>query len=242
MRIDDRTGGGVPSGRDSRFRGGSGGEGGRSLVPRGRDEIEAARDLAARLGLEFVELAEVEVDPRAAALVDRQVLRRHAALPVGFRDGKLVVAMRDPTDLHAREDLVMLSGYDVTPVVAGAEDIGLAANRVFAAAEELSGLLSASEAADDGARGRVVELGGLTVGEGPVVRLVGSILQLVGFYPAARWLYPAAGHRGRGLGRPRGAMGWGDRNPVPGGWCPSRDDGGAGRPAGRARRAHQGAR
>ena len=120
------------------------------------------------------------MDPRAAALVDRHVLRRHAALPVGFRDGKLLVAMRDPTDLHAREDLVMLSGYDVTPVVAGAEDIGLAANRVFAAAEELSGLLSASEAADDGARGRVVELGGLTVGEGPVVRLVGSILQLVG--------------------------------------------------------------
>ena len=177
MRIDDRTGNGARSEYGARLRKGKGGGADRSFVPRGRDEVEGARELAARLGLDFVELAEVEVDTRAAGLVDRQVLRRHAALPVGFRDGKLVIAMSDPTDLHAREDLVMLSGYEVTPVVASAEDIGLASNRVFAAVEELTGLHALPEAADDGARGRVVELGGVTIGEGPVVRLVGSILQ-----------------------------------------------------------------
>ncbi len=177
MRIDDRTGNGARSESGARLRGGKGGEGDRSIVPRGPDEVEGARELAGRLGLEFVELSEVEVDPRAAGLVDRQVLRRHTALPVGFGDGKLVVAMRDPTDLHAREDLVMLSGYDVRPVVADGEDIGLTSNRVFAAAEEVTGLLAGAKAGDEGARGGVVELGGATVGEGPVVRLVGSILQ-----------------------------------------------------------------
>ena len=167
MRTEDRTGG-RPRSR--------GGKAGRPFAARGAGEIEDARELAGRLGLDFVELGEIEVDPRAAGLVDRQVLRRHAALPVGFRDGKLVVAMRDPTDLHAREDLVMLSGYDLRPVVADGEDIGLASNRVFADSEEVTGLLAGAEAGDDRAGG-VLELGGVTLGEGPVVRLVGSILQ-----------------------------------------------------------------
>jgi type IV pilus assembly protein PilB len=154
------------------------GDGGKpALVPGAPDEAGRAREFAGRLGLEFVELAEVEVDPRAVGLVDRQVLRRHAALPVEFRDGKLVVAMRDPKDLHALEDLVMLSGYDVMPVVADGEDIERTSNGVFAAGEEVTSLLAGTNVGDDGARGGAVELGGTTVGEGPVVRLVGSILR-----------------------------------------------------------------
>jgi type IV pilus assembly protein PilB len=65
-------------------------------------------------------------------LVDRKVLRRHGVMPLRLENGRLVVAMSDPTDLYAIEDLTMLSGYPVTPAVAARGDIERAFERVFA--------------------------------------------------------------------------------------------------------------
>ena len=133
-------------------------------------EDELARALAARLRLDFVDLAETDVDADAAGLVDREVLRRYQALPVRVEDDSLVVAMRDPTNLYAIEDLGMLSGYRIQPVVGTAGEIGRASNAVFAAVEGVDG---GSALEDDDA----LELGIVSTGDGPVVRLVGSILE-----------------------------------------------------------------
>lgn len=130
----------------------------------------------ARSGGEFFEVAGLEVDLRAAGLVDAQVLRRHAALPVAFEGERLVVAMRDPGDLHALEDLAVLSGLPVRSVAADGDEIERISNSVFAAGEEVAGLLPAGEPGDEDGGG-VVDLVGGPAGDGPVVRLVGSVLQ-----------------------------------------------------------------
>jgi type IV pilus assembly protein PilB len=135
-------------------------------------EVRASRRAPRRAPHEFIELAETEVDARAAGLVDPQVLRRHGALPVGFEEGRLVVAIRDPKDLHALEDLSMLSGYRVAAVAADGEEIEEVSNRLFAIGPEVEELAAEPEPDDN-----VLDLGAGPKGEVPVVRLVSSILQ-----------------------------------------------------------------
>ena len=140
-------------------------------------EDEVARALAVKLRLDFADLAEIDVDGNAARLVDREVLRRHHALPVRVEGGNLVVAMRDPTNLYAIEDLRMLSGYRIRPVVATASEIERASNAVFSGT---GGDEHGARGADEGAEeegGDALELGFVSAGDGPVVRLVGSILE-----------------------------------------------------------------
>ncbi len=160
-------------------------------------EAEVCRALAARLRLDFVELSEVDVDRRVAALVDRQVLRRHGVLPLRVEDGKLVVAMRDPTNLYAIEDLTMLSGHPVRPVVAVWEEIERVSNAVFAVGEEVAELLSKPDEIDDPEDERALELGFAGASDGPVVGLVNSILRrAVGDGASDVHVEPRAGETG----------------------------------------------
>src|SRR5918995_5987687 len=76
-------------------------------------KADLARALAKRLRLEFVEITERDVEREVATLVDRRVLRKHGAVPLRVEDGKLVVAMSDPTNFYALEDLSMLSGHPI---------------------------------------------------------------------------------------------------------------------------------
>ena len=140
-------------------------------------EAEYARALAARLRLEYVDLAETEVDAGAATLVERGVLRRYGALPVKMEGGRLLVAMQDPTNLYAIEDLAMLSGCPIRPVVATGEEIERASNRIFAEGREFANLVPQGDESGVRESGGAVELGVVSAGDGPVVRLVGSILE-----------------------------------------------------------------
>jgi type IV pilus assembly protein PilB len=141
-------------------------------------KADLARALAKRLRLEYVEITERDVDRRAASLVDRRVLRKHGAVPLRVEDGKLVVAMSDPTNFYALEDLSMLSGHPVRPVVALEDEIRRVFDRAFAIGEEVTELLE--EAAGDTS---VEDAGEVELGvdagpeEAPIVKLVGAILQ-----------------------------------------------------------------
>ena len=139
---------------------------------------DLAMALAERLRLEYVELTERDVDPAAMLLVDRKVLRRHGVLPLRVEDGRLVVAMSDPTNFYAIEDLTMISGHPITPVVAVETEIQRVFNQVYALGEDVSRMLEeAADGSTDDHHGEV-ELGGDVDAENaPIVRLVASILQ-----------------------------------------------------------------
>ena len=142
------------------------------------DESDLAKALARRLRLEFTELNADAVDREAAGLVDRKVLRRYGMLPLRVEKGRLVVAMRDPTNLYALEDLRMLSGYPISPVVVVESDLRRVSGQLFGAGDEVADLLEESTS-ESPAQGREdVELGEDQGATGaPTVRLVGSILR-----------------------------------------------------------------
>jgi type IV pilus assembly protein PilB len=72
--------------------------------------LVSERDLALLVAeqeeLEFVDLAKLDLDPRAVALISEETARRHRAIPFRFDDGSVVVAVADPTDSGALDAVV----------------------------------------------------------------------------------------------------------------------------------------
>jgi type IV pilus assembly protein PilB len=154
------------------------GEIGKSLVSLGFiSEADLARAQAERLNLDYLELTERDVDPRVIGLVPERVLRKHDALPLYKENEQLVVAMSDPTNLYALEDLRMISGHPLIPVVVTEDDLRRTQDKLFAAGEAVAEILQDAAGAEI-EDPEEVELGTEAHGdEAPVVRLVSSILQ-----------------------------------------------------------------
>ncbi|MGC8626846.1 MAG: GspE/PulE family protein [Acidimicrobiales bacterium] len=105
--------------------------------------------LAEQLGLEFVDLATYPIDPAAARLVSDTLARRYLALPIGWWEGRLVVAMADPSNVFAIDDIRTVTGADVRQVVATKEAVIAAINKYHrkdSEAEHISAEASASSA------------------------------------------------------------------------------------------------
>ena len=139
---------------------------------------DLARALARRLRLQFVELTEHDVDRSVTTVVESKVLRKHNMLPLRLENGRLVVAMSDPTNFYAIEDVRMLSGYPITPVVAVEDEIQRVFNRVYALGGDVTRMLEDAAGESSEMEPGVVELGEhMNAENAPVIRLVGSILQ-----------------------------------------------------------------
>ncbi|MGH2946083.1 MAG: GspE/PulE family protein [Solirubrobacteraceae bacterium] len=82
-------------------------------------EDQLARAVAERFGLDHIDLAKYRVDPDAAKLVTPAAVKRYQAVPVAFAgDRTLLVAMSDPANVLAQDDIAVMTGYEVRPAVA----------------------------------------------------------------------------------------------------------------------------
>jgi type IV pilus assembly protein PilB len=103
---------------------------GRVLVERGtltEQQLVAAK--AVQIGLRFVELSDFPVDVAAVVRVSEALCRRHTALPIGYEDGRLLVAMADPANVFAVDDVRLMTGMEVKAVVATRADVLAAIDR-----------------------------------------------------------------------------------------------------------------
>lgn len=79
--------------------------------------------VADALGTEFVDLSDGEIAPEILRLIPSGLARLHRALPLGLNDNAITVALVDPLDLRAAEDLRFALGKDVQVVVAPTDQI-----------------------------------------------------------------------------------------------------------------------
>jgi type IV pilus assembly protein PilB len=83
-----------------------------------------ARALAERYGLDHLDLGVFTVDMAAANLVSTTVAKRYQAVPVAFADKRtLLVAMADPSNVLAVDDIAIMTGHEVRVAVAPPDDI-----------------------------------------------------------------------------------------------------------------------
>ena len=85
---------------------------------------QLSRAVAERFGLDHVDLKLYRVDPDAAKLVAPAAVRRYQAVPVSFvGDRTLLVAMVDPANVLAIDDIAVMTGYEVRPAVSSRKDV-----------------------------------------------------------------------------------------------------------------------
>ena len=89
-------------------------------------EDNLARTVAGQLEVPYVDLSEIEIDPRAARLYAAPLARDKRCFPYKLSQGVLWLAMVNPLDITALEDLAFVSGCTVEPAVARESDILLA--------------------------------------------------------------------------------------------------------------------
>jgi type IV pilus assembly protein PilB len=161
---------------------------GRVLIDLGMiKEANLVRALAEQVGLEFVDLADHPIDPTATVLLPEALARRYRALPIGERDGKLLVAMSDPANVYALDDIRTITGRDVQPVVATANDVERAIQKYAGMDSQVEAMASiAAEQAED-----EVDLEA-ALEDAPIVKLVNAIMtQAVGDRASDVHLEPA---------------------------------------------------
>jgi type IV pilus assembly protein PilB len=148
---------------------------GRILIDQGQvSEAGLVSTLASQLGLEYVDIADYAVDSSATTLISDALARRYQALPIGWQDGRLVVAMADPSNVFAVDDIRTITGADVRMVVSTRASV-LAAidkyHRLDSDAESITAQASSSfEAEDDLTSVREV------TEDAPIVKLVNLLI------------------------------------------------------------------
>ena len=130
--------------------------------------------MAKQIGIEYIDFAERRPQPDAIALVAREMATRYTLMPVEATDGVLLVAMADPQNVLALDDLRILTGHDIKPAISTKDDIVAAIEEFYNVAEHRD---EDSFAGTDEISGD--ELDDLTgvESEAPAVKLVNYIVQ-----------------------------------------------------------------
>jgi type IV pilus assembly protein PilB len=163
---------------------------GRVLIDLGMiKEADLVRALAEQVGLEFVDLNEFPIDATATVLLPEALSRRYRAIPIGERDGRLLVAMSDPANVYALDDIRTITGREVQPVVATANDVEQAIQKFSGMDSQVEAMATiAAEAADGETVADLEE----ALEDAPIVKLVNAIMtQAVGDRASDVHLEPA---------------------------------------------------
>ncbi|MCJ7806447.1 MAG: type II secretion system protein GspE, partial [Clostridia bacterium] len=116
---------------------------GQTLIELGfTTEEKVTRAIAAQAGVDYLALETSNIDSAAASLIDPDSSRRYRSLPIGFDNNRLVVAMLDPNDILAIDDIRLITGYEIKPIC-------VSSSNLRAAIDQYSRATSVMEAEED---------------------------------------------------------------------------------------------
>src|SRR5688572_14842658 len=138
---------------------------------------QLARAIAERHGLDHVDLSTFPVDMAAANLLGTTAAKRYEAVPVAYVDERTVlVAMADPANVLAIDDIAIMTGLEVRAAVASREDIATLISRITRLDDVVA---STSFDTEDEAEGNgpaeVVDLRE-SADDAPVIKLVNQVV------------------------------------------------------------------
>jgi type IV pilus assembly protein PilB len=164
----------------------TGGKLGETLIKLGFvSEEDITECLSQQFGVPSINLAHFEIDASVIKLIPAEVARKYNILPVNKTGATITIAMADPTNVFAMDDIKFMTGYNVEPVVASELGIKAAIDNYYGStsALELKKVmedLQQSESADLEVleEDEEMDVEALTEGaeEAPVVKLVNLIL------------------------------------------------------------------
>jgi type IV pilus assembly protein PilB len=137
--------------------------------------------LSKQYGVPSIDLKDFEIDEDVVKLVPKTTADKHQVVPVNRAGSSLIIAMSDPSNILAIDDIKFITGYNVEVVVASEQAIKEALERCYAekapSLDELMGDLGDTDVSvvEEQGDGDVVDLERLA-GDAPVVKAVNSLL------------------------------------------------------------------
>lgn len=131
--------------------------------------------LEEQFGIPYVDLSTLYIDPKVPKMIPESIARKYTVIPIKFEKNALTVAMIDPLDIIALDDLRLFSGVEIDPVISPTMDISRAINRYYdtienaqRAVEEFQGQIEF--------HGEFIEQEDADVTNAPMVRFVNDII------------------------------------------------------------------
>lgn len=104
-------------------------------------EKDKAKILGRQWGIPFVDLGERQFDRDLLKLIPHHLLQRWKAVPIDRNGPRLVVAMVNPLDVYALDQMRLVAGTDIESVIATADDINAVLGQSLSAREEIGAAL-----------------------------------------------------------------------------------------------------
>ncbi len=145
------------------------------------DDQRLTQFVAKQYSLPSINLSEIEIDATVLKLVPREICEKHQVIPVRRNGPTLVVAMADPSNIYAIDELKFLTQYNIEPVVASEAGVEAALSRYYDKGPDLDQMVGELDvdnvdyASVTDENINVVDLEN-QAGEAPVVKLCNAIL------------------------------------------------------------------
>ena len=138
-------------------------------------EKQILSTLEQQLGIKYVNLSEEKIEREAIAAVPLFLAERYNVVPVRKEDTRLYLAMSDPTNFYAIDDVRMVSGLEVWPLLAEAKDISLAINNNYGVQGRVESAVSKLKE-DDAGKASVQDVED-KIDNAPIISIVNSLIQ-----------------------------------------------------------------
>lgn len=144
------------------------------------DELTIVKVLEKQLKVERIQLASIVIDPEILKLVSEQILRKYMVMPFEFHKSNpnvLRVAMADPLDIIAIDDIAIITNLKIEPTVATPKEIATAIDKYYGNAEAKAVAERYTKEKETQNKGKEDETVYDDVNNSPIVLLVKAIIE-----------------------------------------------------------------
>lgn len=94
-------------------------------------EEQILKVIESQFGIQYIDITKIYIDPETAKMVAEEVCRRHKVVPIEVINGEITLAMKDPLNYYAIEDIKLFVALPVKPVITSETAINATLDKVF---------------------------------------------------------------------------------------------------------------
>lgn len=131
--------------------------------------------LGEQFGIPYIDIATMYIDPKVPKIIPESLAKKHLLIPVKIDGNSLTIAMDDPLDIIAQDDVRLVTGMEINPVISPTQDIKNAINKYYDTSAQAQKAIEefAAQKTDFRQEEKVEDA---DVASAPIVRLVNTII------------------------------------------------------------------
>jgi type IV pilus assembly protein PilB len=127
-----------------------------------------------QLGVPHVDLERLTIDPAIAGVISEAIAKRHQVIPIRREGTKLVLAMADPTNIFAIDDIHLATGLQIEIVISSESEIDRAINKSYGVQKTVQKAMNQLSIDESFA---ILEDAFVTESDAPIISIVNSLFQ-----------------------------------------------------------------